>query len=237
MCRRRKAVAVVPDPRRPSGWRPGSAPIPLVALLQQTGVAPRCGAGRQSAVAQWGRERLDDDSALLEALGLPPGRSPCVATLHRLDKQVDVAAFGGALGAWLARTDQPRSATTSEPVRPVSPWMGVHRLPTGRPTGGTTPPIWLQRERTERGGRRRWFLDASPKVRPGRRAVRVGWALADPEQNASVGSSGTQGTPGPHLPPPELLRRTPPPGRPAPADPRDRGRCSLRPHQPGPGAR
>jgi predicted transposase YbfD/YdcC len=77
--------------------------------------------------------------------------------------------------------------------------MGVQRLPTGLPTGVTTPPSWLQRELTERGGRLSWFLDASPKVRHGRREVRVFWALADPEQNAYVGSSGTHGTPWPHL--------------------------------------
>lgn len=44
-----------------------------------------------------------------------------------------------------------------------------------------------------------WFVDASPKARHGRREVRVCWALADPEQNAYVGSSGTHGTPWPHL--------------------------------------
>lgn len=63
----------------------------------------------------------------------------------------------------------------------------------------TTPPIWLQRELTERGGRLSWFIDASPQVRHGRREVRAFWALADPEQNAYVGSSGTHGTPWPHL--------------------------------------
>ena len=104
-----EALAVVPDPRRPYGWRPGHEPIPLVALLQQTVVALLCGARSQSAVAQWGRERLDDDPALLETLGLPPGRSPCVATLHRVYKQLDVAVFEAALGAWLARTGSQRS--------------------------------------------------------------------------------------------------------------------------------
>ena len=97
-----EALARVPDPRRPYGWRPGHEPIPLVALLQLTVVALLCGARSQLAVAQWGRERLDDDPGLLEALGLPPGRSPCVATLHRVYKQLDVAAFEAALGAWLA---------------------------------------------------------------------------------------------------------------------------------------
>ena len=97
-----EALARVPDPRRPYGWRPGYAPLPLVALLQLTAVALLCGARSQLAVAQWGRERLDDDPGLLEGLGLPPGRSPCVATLHRVYKRLDVAAFEAALGEWLA---------------------------------------------------------------------------------------------------------------------------------------
>lgn len=110
-----EALAAVPDPRRPYGWRPGHEPIPLVALLQQTVVALLCGARGQSAVAQWGRERLEDDPELLEALGLPAGRSPCVATLHRLYKHLDVAAFEAALGGWFERTGGPPAApTTSE---------------------------------------------------------------------------------------------------------------------------
>jgi hypothetical protein len=99
-----EALGVVPDPRRPYGWRPGHEPIPLVALLQLTVVALLCGARSQLAVSQWGRERLEDDPGLLEALGLPPGRSPCVATLHRVYKHLDVAAFEAALGTWLDRT-------------------------------------------------------------------------------------------------------------------------------------
>ena len=109
-----EGLAGIPDPRRPYGWRPGHEPIPLVALLQLTVAALLSGARSQAAVAQWGRERLDDDPGLLESLGLPPGRSPCVATLHRLYKQVDVAAFEAALGAWLGRmggTPEPKPRT------------------------------------------------------------------------------------------------------------------------------
>lgn len=99
-----EALAAVPDPRRPYGWRPGADPLPLVALLQLTVAAMLCGARSLNAVAQWGRERVEDESAVLEQLGLPPGRSPCVATLHRVLKALDVAAFEQALGQWLART-------------------------------------------------------------------------------------------------------------------------------------
>jgi hypothetical protein len=99
-----EALAAVPDPRRPYGWPPATPPVPLVSLLQLTVAATLCGARGQLAVAQWGRERLVDDPELLVALGLPPGRSPCVATLHRVFKKLDVAAFEAALGGWLNRT-------------------------------------------------------------------------------------------------------------------------------------
>jgi hypothetical protein len=72
-----EALGTVPDPRQPNGWNPRYEPIPLVALLQLAVVATLCGARGQLAVAQWGRERLADDPELLEALGLPAGRSPC----------------------------------------------------------------------------------------------------------------------------------------------------------------
>jgi hypothetical protein len=87
-------------------------------LLQLTVVALACGSRSQLAVAQWGRERLVDDPGLLVALGLPPGRSPCVATLHRVYKQLDVAAFEAALGDWLARIGgQPPAQTTRRAAR------------------------------------------------------------------------------------------------------------------------
>jgi len=99
-----EALAGVPDPRRPYGWRPQYPPIPLVALLQLAVAATLCGARSLYAIAQWGRERLEDDPALLESLGMPPGRSPSVATLHRVFKALDVAAFERVVGEWLNRT-------------------------------------------------------------------------------------------------------------------------------------
>lgn len=98
------ALAPVPDPRRPYGWRTDTPPVPLVALLQLLVVATLCGARSLYAIAQWGRERVEDDPELLTALGLPPGRSPCVATLHRVCKALDVAAFEQAVGQWLQQT-------------------------------------------------------------------------------------------------------------------------------------
>lgn len=51
------ALATVPDPRHPRGGWPEYEPVPLVALLQATGVAVLCGARGQAPVAQWIRER------------------------------------------------------------------------------------------------------------------------------------------------------------------------------------
>jgi hypothetical protein len=98
------ALAAVPDPRHPYGWRPDREPLPLVGVLQFAVAAVLCGARSLYAMAQWGRERVEDEPALLTDLGLPPGRSPSVATLHRLFKALDVAAFERAVGDWLART-------------------------------------------------------------------------------------------------------------------------------------
>lgn len=98
------ALAGVPDPRRPYGWRPDRAPLPLVGLLQFSVAALLCGCRSLYAMAQWGRERLEDDPEGLVDLGLPAGRSPSVATLHRVFRALDVAAFERALGTWLART-------------------------------------------------------------------------------------------------------------------------------------
>lgn len=99
-----EALAEVPDPRRPYGWRPEYPPLPLVGLLQLTVAAILCGARSLQAIAQWGRERIEDDPEFLVQLGLPAGRSPCAATLHRVYRALDVEAYERALGGWLTRT-------------------------------------------------------------------------------------------------------------------------------------
>jgi hypothetical protein len=120
-----EALATVPDPRRPYGWRPGHEPIPLVALLQVTVVALVCGARSQAAVAQWSRERLEDDPGLLEALGVPAGRRPCVATLHRVYRRLDIAAFEAALGTWLVRITGTPGRVPKEPRTSVGEAVAI----------------------------------------------------------------------------------------------------------------
>jgi hypothetical protein len=94
-----EALATIPDSRRQHG-----RVHELVPLLQLAVAAILCGARSLYAIAQWGRERLEDDPDLLESLGLVLGRSPCVATLHRVFKGLDVAAFERAVGEWLAHS-------------------------------------------------------------------------------------------------------------------------------------
>lgn len=99
-----EALAEVPDPRRPFGWRSDYPPIPLVALLQVAVAAMLCGSTSLNAIAQWVRERVEDDPDVLTALGLPLGRMPCVATFHRIFKALDGAVFEQVVGQWLAAT-------------------------------------------------------------------------------------------------------------------------------------
>jgi len=98
------ALGAIPEPRQPYGWRPEYPPIPLVVLLEVCVAAILCGARGVTAIAQWAAERREDEPALLEELGLPPGRRPCAATLHRVLKALDAAAVERAIGDWLART-------------------------------------------------------------------------------------------------------------------------------------
>lgn len=93
------ALTPLPDPRRAHLRVHG-----LVALLQLAVAALLCGCRSLYAIAQWGQERREDDPGLLIDLGLPPGRTPSVATLHRVFKRLDVAAFEQALGEWLAQS-------------------------------------------------------------------------------------------------------------------------------------
>ena len=99
-----QALRELRDPRRPFGWHPQHPPLPLVSLLLLTMVALLCGANSQSAIAQWGCERLADQPELLLALGFPVGQSPAGVTLHRLYRRLDVAAFERVVTNWVRQT-------------------------------------------------------------------------------------------------------------------------------------
>lgn len=105
------ALATLPDPRRPFGWHPDRAPLPLAGVLQVSLAAIVCGCKSLYAIAQWATERVEDDPTCLVELGLPAGRHPSVATLHRIFKALDVAALERIVAEWLAVVAAP--ATTS----------------------------------------------------------------------------------------------------------------------------
>ena len=91
--RLREALDGVPDHRSRQGRRHS-----LGAVLSLTVCAMLCGSRSLYAIAQWGR---DQGAAVGEELGFPLGKTPCVATLHRVFKGLDVAAFEGVLREWV----------------------------------------------------------------------------------------------------------------------------------------
>lgn len=89
-----EALHPVPDGRKPRGRR-----YSLPSLLTFAICAMLCGARSYFAIAQWGREHDADD--IRTALGIVHSRTPSVATIFRLFRDLDVDAFEQALAAWV----------------------------------------------------------------------------------------------------------------------------------------
>lgn len=87
------ALSQVPDFRQSRGRRHR-----LSAVLALAIAAVLCGARSLTAISQWGREHGE---GLLQALGFTHFPGPCVATLHRIFRQLDVEALERLLTAWL----------------------------------------------------------------------------------------------------------------------------------------
>ena len=92
----REALDLVPDFRSSQGR--GHS---LGAILALATCAMLCGARSLYAIAQWGR---DQGGATAQLLGFSQEKTPCVATLHRVFKGLDVAAFEAEVGNWLANS-------------------------------------------------------------------------------------------------------------------------------------
>ena len=92
----REALDSVPDFRSNQGRRHS-----LGAILALATCAMPCGARCLYAIAQWGR---DQGGATAQLLGFSQEKTPCVATLHRVFKSLDVAAFEAEVGNWLANS-------------------------------------------------------------------------------------------------------------------------------------
>lgn len=87
-------LRTVPDPRRSSGRR-----HPLAAILALSCAAMLAGCDSLLAIAEWGRDP-HGGAPLAQRLGFTRPRTPCVATLHRVFRRLDVAAFERAVGEW-----------------------------------------------------------------------------------------------------------------------------------------
>src|SRR3954453_18299205 len=84
----------IPDPRQASGRR-----HPLAAILALRCAAMLAGCASLLAIAEWGRDP-HAGAPLAQQLGFTRERTPCVATLHRVFRRLDVAAFERAVSAW-----------------------------------------------------------------------------------------------------------------------------------------
>lgn len=89
-------LRTVPDPRQASGRR-----HPLAAILTLACAAMLAGCDSLLAIAEWGRDP-HAGAPLAQRLGFTRARTPCVATLHRVFRRLDVAAFERAVAAWVA---------------------------------------------------------------------------------------------------------------------------------------
>ena len=90
----RAALESLPDIRRGQGLV-----HPLGGILALAVCAVLCGARSQYAVSQWGQ---DCGPKIRAALGLKRERGPSGATVHRVFRRLDHAAFERVLGEWFA---------------------------------------------------------------------------------------------------------------------------------------
>ena len=84
----------------------------LVPVLLVSVAAMISGMKSLYSIAQWSRERQEDQPEFLEELGFPPGRTPSVATLHRVFRRLKVQSFEEILGRWLLES----GAGAKEPI-------------------------------------------------------------------------------------------------------------------------
>lgn len=102
-------LQTVPDPRRASGRR-----HPLPAILTLACAAMPAGCDSLLAIAEWGRDPRAG-TPLAQQLGFTRERTPCVATLHRVFRQLDVAAFEQAVGQWALAVTTVLGTTATPP--------------------------------------------------------------------------------------------------------------------------
>ena len=107
----REALDLVSDFRSSQGQRHS-----LGAILALATCAMLCGARSLYAIAQWGR---DQGGATAQLLGFSQEKTPCVATLHRVFKGLDVSAYASRAGAVLAQVAAPGKGEELAAVKEV----------------------------------------------------------------------------------------------------------------------
>jgi len=92
-----EAFDSIPDPRGKNGKR-----HPLPAILALATAAMIGGARSLYAIFQWGRLQPSDIVVILGFVKKKgkPKKTPCVATLHRVFKRLDIVRFEVALREW-----------------------------------------------------------------------------------------------------------------------------------------
>jgi DDE_Tnp_1-associated len=106
-------LAAIPDARQARGRR-----HPLPAILALACAAMLAGCDSLLAIAEWGRDSAGG-APLAGRLGFTRAKTPCVATLHRVFRRIDVTAFEQVVGAWAAEV----AAIISQPAAP--PGMAI----------------------------------------------------------------------------------------------------------------
>src|ERR1041384_2333438 len=118
------ALAAVPDPRHRRGRR---HPFPAILTLACT--AMLCGCDSLLAIAEWGR---DQGAPIAARLGFTRPQTPCVATLHRVFRRLDVRQFEQVVGQW--------AEAVAVAVGPAGSLQGI-AVDGKTPRGSATPAV------------------------------------------------------------------------------------------------
>jgi len=103
----RNALAVVPEHRRPRGFRKDDPPYPLIPMVLVLLIATLCGRRGYQGVAEWAADCAIVHPEVLDALGCPSDRrrrTPVAATFFRCVRDMALKPFRQALQEWLAAT-------------------------------------------------------------------------------------------------------------------------------------
>ena len=99
-----EALKVIPEHRRPRGFKAHQPPVPLIPSLLLLLAAVMCGQRGYGGIAQWGRVCITDYPEVLDGLGFPRNRvprTPAAATFFRLLRDMHLRQFQDALQGWL----------------------------------------------------------------------------------------------------------------------------------------